>query len=191
MDLEFFIFRHGQTDWNAERRVQGHTDIALNEVGRREAELLGERLKDLKIQKVFSSDLSRALETAKISNPNTEIESSPRLREAHFGEAEGKIFTDVLKEFGEEYFRTEPEFWDHRIAGGETKREVIDRIWAYLNEIANEQKYSSVGISTHGGVIRNIIHSLLPPETPKIEIPNCCVYQVTYKNSKFELIGRL
>ncbi len=189
--MKFFIFRHGQTDWNAERRVQGHTDIPLNEIGKREAELLKERLTNLNIQKVFSSDLSRALETAKISNPGIEIEASSRLREAHFGEAEGKIFTDVLKEFGEEYFRTEPEFWNHRIAGGETKREVIDRIWSFLNEIAQKGEFSSVGISSHGGVIRNIVHSLLPPETAKIEIPNCCVYQVIYKNSKFELVGRL
>ena len=182
--MKVYIFRHGQTDWNAERRVQGHTDIELNEIGRREAELLGERLKDLDIEKVFSSDLSRALETARIALGHLEIETSERLREAHFGEAEGKIFTDVLKEFGEEYFRTEPEFWDRRIAGGETKRECIQRVWGFIDEVADSLNHRSVGISTHGGVIRNLVHSLLPPETPKIEIPNCCVYQLKRNDDK-------
>jgi len=189
--LEFFIFRHGQTDWNAERRVQGHTDIDLNETGRREAELLGERLKDLNIQKIYSSDLSRAQETARISNPNLEIETSPRLREAHFGEAEGKIFTDVLKEFGDEYFRTEPVYWDHRIAGAETKRECIERVWGFMDEIAKKAEFETVGISSHGGVIRNIVHSLMPPETPKIEIPNCCIYQISNINLEWKLVGQL
>lgn len=189
--MKLYIFRHGQTDWNAERRVQGHTDIELNEVGRREAELLGERLKGIHIEKVFSSDLSRALETAKIALSHLEIESSERLREAHFGEAEGKIFTDVLKEFGEDYFRTEPEFWDHRIAGGETKRECIERVWGFIDEVTLNSHHKSVAISTHGGVIRNLVHSLLPPETPKIEIPNCCVYEIKRGEGKWELVGRL
>ena len=101
------------------------------------------------------------------------------------------IFTDVLKEFGEEYFRTEPDYWDIRLAGGETKRECIERVWGFINEVVKDSQLTKIGISTHGGVIRNIVHSLLPANEPKVGIPNCCVYHIIREGDDWKLIGRL
>ncbi|MFT6068348.1 MAG: broad specificity phosphatase PhoE [Bacteriovoracaceae bacterium] len=189
--LNFYIFRHGQTDWNAERRIQGHTDIELNDQGRSQAKELKEKVSRLGIQEVFSSDLKRAYETASIALPELNIESRESLREAHFGKAEGRIFTEVIEELGADYFKTHPKYWDLRIEGSETKRECIERVWKALNQIAKSSKSSHIGISSHGGVIRNIVHSLLPPDSEKIEIPNCCVYHLTFKDEKWELVGLL
>lgn len=189
--MNFYIFRHGQTDWNAQRRIQGHTDIPLNEEGRAQANDLGRRIKNMGIEEVHSSDLKRALETAMISHPNLNIIENQQLREAHFGEAEGRIFTEVVEEFGAEYFETHPKFWDLRIAGSETKRECIERVWKALNKIAVSSKSKSIGISSHGGVIRNIVHSLLPADASKVEIPNCCIYHLEFKNENWKLVGLL
>lgn len=189
--MDFYIFRHGQTDWNAQRRIQGHTDIELNELGRNQAKSLGKKLEKLGIEEIHSSNLSRALETARIALPSIEIVENEQLREAHFGEAEGRIFTEVVEELGGEYFETHPKNWDLRIAGSETKRECIERVWMALTKIANSTQKNSIGISSHGGVIRNIVHSLLPVDTPKIEIPNCCVYHFQFESGKWSLLGLL
>lgn len=189
--MNFYIFRHGQTDWNAERRIQGHTDIELNQAGRGQAGELGKRISDLGIEEVHSSDLKRAMETAVIALPRVKILKNMQLREAHFGEAEGRIFTEVVEEFGDEYFRMHPKYWDLRIAGGETKRECIERVWGALNIIAAASNSKTIGISSHGGVIRNIVHSILSEDAPKIEIFNCCVYHLTFENNEWRLVGLL
>jgi probable phosphoglycerate mutase len=189
--LNFYIFRHGQTDWNFDKRIQGHTDIELNAEGRGQAKELALRIKDLGIEEVHSSDLKRALETAKISHPNLNIIKNEQLREAHFGEAEGRIFTEVVEEFGAEYFETHPKYWDLRIAGSETKRECITRVWNALNKIAESSASQNIGISSHGGVIRNIVHSLLPADAPKVEIPNCCIYHLQFNKGDWSLVKLL
>ncbi len=189
--MNFYIFRHGQTDWNAKRRIQGHTDIELNEEGRSQARELKEKIAGLGIQEVFSSDLKRAFETASIAFPSLNIIKKDDLREAHFGKAEGRIFTEVIEEFGEDYFKTHPKYWDLRIEGSETKRECIERVWTALNEVAASTSSTHIGISSHGGVIRNIVHSLLPPDSEKVEIPNCCVYHLTFTDEKWALVGLL
>src|SRR6476469_1813140 len=83
-----YLSRHGQTDWNAQRRWQGHADPPLNEAGRRESLALGEALEARGISRVYSSDLARARETAKIVGRvlAVEVELDARLREVDVGE---------------------------------------------------------------------------------------------------------
>ncbi|HEX7954762.1 MAG TPA: histidine phosphatase family protein, partial [Burkholderiales bacterium] len=83
--------RHGETDWNVEGRIQGHQDIALNELGLAQADAVGRRLRDERFVVIYSSDLVRAYRTATpvVARPETDIVREPRLRERHLGVLQG------------------------------------------------------------------------------------------------------
>ena len=89
-----YIVRHGQTDWNKLGKIQGHTDIELNDLGEKQALSIKEKLKDVKFDKVFSSPLKRAFKTAQIIYDG-EIVSDNRLKERYNGELEGKTKSEI------------------------------------------------------------------------------------------------
>ena len=111
--MEVYIIRHGKTDWNKECRFQGAKDIPLNEEGRQAARKLGERLKDIHFDDIFSSPLSRAYETAQIVLGSLSPSKGPRkndlLTEISFGEMEGIPFDEWMNtEEPRKYFFKEP-----------------------------------------------------------------------------------
>ena len=95
--LRLILVRHGETEWNAQRRYQGHSDVPLSALGRRQAARAAERLAALKIDAVYTSDLGRALETAEIiaEQRGLEVCAEPRLRELNFGVFEGLTFDEA------------------------------------------------------------------------------------------------
>jgi len=99
--MRLYLARHGETDWNAAQRFQGWSDIPLNEVGRKQAAALADRLSVQYFDVVYCSDLQRAIETAKmivkLSDCKPNLHSDPRLREVHFGDWEGLTY-DAIKE---------------------------------------------------------------------------------------------
>ena len=164
--IELFFFRHGETDWNVERRFQGHTDIPLNARGREQALALIEPLRAARIECVLSSDLSRAIDTARAV---TEALALPMhvhagLREARLGAAEGRTMDELKALFGADTLAR----WrsplhsdlDARYPGGESGEEVLSRVLTTLVELL-PQGVSRVGVSTHGGVIRRLVHHAL------------------------------
>lgn len=186
MKLDVFAFRHGETDWNVATRFQGHTDIALNENGKSQALRLGEKLKQFQIPIIASSDLSRALETAKIvtqAHPS-KIVVSDQLREAHLGDTEGILRDDVIKKFGQESWNRwrNPHDLDFGWPRGETKRAQLDRMKNYIRKFVHEHVDSDkhpIGISTHGGVLARLVyHADYSPE--EIHFPNCVVYRLQF-----------
>ena len=97
MKTTFYIFRHGQTDWNINKRLQGKTDIPLNELGLEQASKLADHMKTLPLDMIVSSPLIRAQKTAELVNQHhkLEIEYDLGLRELDFGEAEGLTVIDA------------------------------------------------------------------------------------------------
>ncbi len=182
MDRVFYLFRHGETDWNVVRRCQGHTDIPLNQNGIRQVEELANKIQNLPIEIVYSSDLSRAVYTGKSVAQclNVPILFDHRLREMSYGEAEGLIYHEAISRFGEEIWNNLSSFkreFDHvGFPGGETRKESRDRFLELLSELIKNTNYEHIGISTHGGAIRNIMHFFLSENHPMIPIPNCVVY---------------
>lgn len=102
---EFFVVRHGETAWNAQGKIQGHSDIPLNETGRIQAAQGQKLVSPLGALKIYSSDLSRALDTAKIMTQQdvATIETNTLFRERHFGLIDGMLSDDIT-----EYFRQNP-----------------------------------------------------------------------------------
>lgn len=191
-----FIFRHGETDWNAEQRFQGHMDIPLNEKGRTQARQLISRLQMDQIEAILSSDLSRAVETAQIvaTHLNISVYQSSGLREAHLGLAQGLTVEEIQAKFGQEILTR----WrsahhsdaDISYPGGETGKEVLTRVIQSLQSFLEENpKFKTLGVASHGGVIRRMMNHLLPPKSPPVAIPNGVVYEILYDRSqkKFRL----
>lgn len=135
--MRLFLARHGNTDWTEAGRIQGSTDIPLNELGRESAQRLAQELSAFKqeISLVISSDLMRASETAKIVSAHLAkpLLLDARLREASFGTIEGMTKEESLQAHGSVLDRNLVE-WDFRPFGGENKESLLKRHLAAIEE---------------------------------------------------------
>lgn len=143
-----YIVRHGQTDWNVSKKLQGHKPIPLNEKGREKAKVLSEKVKLLDFERIISSDLLRAEETAKIINENVhkEIVFDARLRSVDYGNLEGRFIPDITPEEWEIYNSTPEKF------GAESVESVYSRIKSLFDELVEADE--NVLIIAHGGSLR-------------------------------------
>jgi probable phosphoglycerate mutase len=190
MKKHFYIFRHGQTIWNAEGRPQGQHSypVPLTIVGIEQAKALSKNLKDKRIKKIVSSDLLRAEQTAKIvaEGLGVEIEFDSRFREVDYGKLNG-LYTiekeDVYPDFKlcyKDYGKKFPE--------GESLGEVADRMIEAIKDIAKSNNNRNWGISTHGNAITVTVNRLFDYKLYRIS--NCDYIHITYddKTNKFEAI---
>lgn len=187
---KIYIFRHGETDWNRESRFQGHIDVPLNDTGRQQAEELAYKLTDKSIEAILSSDLGRARETAEICAKilgHVPVHIDERLREAHLGEAQGKTYDEIKAHFGEELTKrwrsAHPTDADVSYPGGESGKQIILRSLSAVEDFLLRENLSIIGVATHGGVIRRIMQSILPPGFNSVPIPNCVLYEIHYEPS--------
>lgn len=156
------LVRHGQTDWNTEHRIQGGLDIPLNEVGRQQALSLAERLKNEKIDHIYSSHQSRAKETGEIIaryHPHTPFTVRWDLGEYNLGLLEGMIVSDVHAKY-------EQKNWDNedfrRQVGAESYQTNIRHFQRYLPQLVAQHAGQTILISTHGGKKKGILKSIFP-----------------------------
>ena len=150
--MKIYVTRHGQTDYNAESRMQGRLDIPLNEKGKDQARATREKVKDIKFDAVYSSPLIRAVETASIVGNIAEdqIIKDERILEANFGKYEGVVYGKVgLPMTG--YWGI-PEIFPAP-QGVETIPEMIERTSSFLSEL-EKKDYENVLVVCHGGIIR-------------------------------------
>lgn len=150
------LVRHGVTDWNAQMRAQGHTDIPLNEEGRRQAERLGVRMSGEVWDYVYSSDLGRAMETARSAAGSgaMEVATDVRLREVFLGEIEGTTEAERVTRWGDN--------WRDLDLGEESRDAVAERGVQAINEIADRHPGKRVLIVSHGGLIGLAFKRLIP-----------------------------
>lgn len=143
--------RHGETDWNLERRVQGHTDRPLNATGAEQVRVLTEELREERLDAVYASDLARARETARpvAEARGLEVELLPELREKNFGSWEGLLDTEIAERFPEA--RTGP--W----GDAETGDEMTGRVLGALRRIAARHPGGTVLVVSHGGPLRAVL----------------------------------
>ena len=147
------LARHGETAWNHAGRWQGHADPPLNDLGRRQAEILAEQLAGEAVAAVYSSDLRRARETARIVADRLRLPviEKPALREIDVGSWSGLTRDEVRERFPEGFAR-----W---LAGeighdGETREELTRRVVAAVESIAQDHPDETVLVVSHGGVVR-------------------------------------
>ena len=152
------LVRHGETAWNADGRLQGHLDIALNDTGRAQARRLAAALMDERepIDILYSSDLARALQTAQAVADATgaPLIATPALRERHFGAFQGRRFADIaaeLPEQAERWRRRDPDWAPPQ--GGESLLQFQERITQAVSALAAKNIGKHVALFTHGGVL--------------------------------------
>lgn len=159
----FYLIRHGETDWNKERKLQGQQDIELNETGIKQAEELAQILSNVHFDLAFSSDLIRAKRTAEIIvlEKNLHVETTKALRERTFAHFEGGssdtlfAYQELMKKLSNE------ERQKHRIAEGiETDEEVTARFVTFLRETAITHPDKTILITTHSGLLRLLLMHL-------------------------------
>ena len=184
-----FLFRHGQTDWNHEGRLQGHIDTPLNATGLAQAHALGERLRPHCLDAVLSSDLARARTTAEIvaTAIGVPLFIETGLREVDVGAAEGLLWAEAKIRFGEGL--TERWYSDGDVAfpGGETGIATRMRGLRALHRFAAAHPYRRIGVSTHGAMVRQLMKHALPSET-HAGIRNAALYVLRYEPSDGHLI---
>jgi broad specificity phosphatase PhoE len=161
---KIILVRHGETDWNRIRRIQGsESDTPLNETGQRQAEALAARLKDDKITAIFSSPLQRALRTAQTiaACHQLEVTALPSLIEIKVGELEGRMASDLLTRFDEFLCGDGREKASRQPPGGETAEDVQKRAWATIVDLAAQQPEGTLVVVSHYFVIMTIICRVL------------------------------
>lgn len=165
------LVRHGQTDWNLDRRIQGSTDIPLNETGRAHARDAATILADGTHHAIYASPLVRAHETAQIIAGElglAEPELVPDLREREFGEAEGMLVADYIERYGD---------WHAEVPQAESFAQVAERALTALDVIARASRRrsapaaESVIVVAHGGVIRALLDHASGGTMPPIGVP--------------------
>ena len=160
---KIILIRHGQTNWNFEKKYQGHSNIELSPEGLSQAEKVAARFSDEKIDAVYASDLSRAFKTAELiaDSHNLKVKTVPKLREIMFGQWEGLKFEEINARWPGEFEK----FWLHpdeaHIPDGESFLQVKERAYEAFMEIVSAHKGETVVVVSHGGTIGAILCAVL------------------------------
>ncbi|MGZ3236396.1 MAG: histidine phosphatase family protein [Burkholderiaceae bacterium] len=156
---EILLIRHGETDWNAQKRLQGHLDIGLNAEGQRQARALGQALLDESLDAIYASDLQRAKHTAQaIATPRgMTVQIDLNLRERCYGAFEGLRHAEISERYPQEFAAWRAREMDARYPDGkniaETLREFSTRVLGAITGIASRSNHKKIAIVTHGGVL--------------------------------------
>lgn len=156
---EVLLIRHGETAWNAEKRLQGHLDVPLNAEGQRQAAALGRALAGEHLDAVIASDLVRAQQTARpIAAPRgLTVLLDPGLRERCYGGFEGMLYAEIGQRYPDAFAAWKARHMDARFPAGErvaeTLREFADRVVGTISRIVREGGFRKVALVAHGGVL--------------------------------------
>ena len=190
--MKLYLLRHGQTLWNVEGKIQGKTDIPLNETGVRQAKLLAKAIERYEIGEVYSSPLKRALQTAELlaGQKGLAVRTAKQLEEVDFGLWEGLGWEEVAAAYPEQYagWAKDPTLWPPN--GGETRESCQRRCREILDQITARPK-GDTAIVAHGGILAYVIEYLLRNQEEKQEIivKNASISTVEYDGTSG--LGRL
>jgi probable phosphoglycerate mutase len=174
------LIRHGETDWNADRRIQGHTDIPLNATGRAQALAMAYTAAHQRFAAIYSSDLARARETAEplAQREGETVRTLPALRERHYGCFQGLTAAEAELRHPALYLRYLARDADCNFATGETLTGFAERVAGALAWLARHHPGQTVAAVCHSGVLDVIYRRATgrPLSTPRdFEIPNCAL----------------
>ncbi len=196
--MKLYLVRHGITDWNARKKIQGQVDIPLNETGRDLARKTAEGLKDVPFDLCMTSPLCRAKETARIilGSRNVNILDEPRLMEMAFGDYEGKCCSREGWELPEGFHK----FFDDPAGyepprGGESFADVKKRTGAFLADLYQKPEYQGLNIliTTHGAALAGLLNNI--KEEPLSRYwgdgvhRNCAVTEVEVRDGVPEILS--
>nr|MBP9719329.1 histidine phosphatase family protein [Candidatus Levybacteria bacterium] len=155
----FYIVRHGETEWNTKHFVQGHMDSPLTPRGLEQGTILGQKLKHIQFDHVYSSDLLRAKKTAELisAEKNLAIKTTEALREQSYGQYEGKPRAELLNAFKDWEALTENEKFTQKVADIESDEATATRLITFLREIAVTYPKKTMLIVSHGKIMKTFL----------------------------------
>ncbi len=186
-ETEIILIRHGETEWNSQKRMQGHSNSDLSSVGQAQIQALGQWMKNVPFDLIYSSDSLRAKQTAEAITQfsGNELQFDQRLREKNLGVFEG-LTSEEARERHPEVFRLfKTAGSKYVIDEGESTQQLQDRALEIVNEIRIKHPEERVLLVTHGGFIRVVMkHSLgLSLETPtRFLIRNTGVFRLVWED---------
>lgn len=193
------LIRHGETAWNAERRLQGHLDIPLNAEGERQAAQLGAALAGERIDHVISSDLGRARQTAeavlRARGAPTAPHLDPHLRERCYGGFEGLLYSEIAERFPQEFAAWQGRNVDATLPPGknqgESFREFFERVTTAMLAHAARHPGQTLALVAHGGVLECAYRAALglSLDTPRdFKVHNASINRFAVEQGRLHLI---
>lgn len=185
-----YLTRHGQTEWNLEKRLQGHGNSPLTEAGIKRAKELSKRINEIDIEAIYTSPIERAYKTACIlrGNKGVEIKTHDGLKEMNFGDFEGRITEEVMKE--------NPDWdislimqgnLDMRAPNGETLAEVRERVNEAMEEIIKENEGKSILVVAHGITLKAIMNYFQDKEVNNEVMGQATLTKINVDGEKFNI----
>lgn len=186
--------RHGETAWNRDTRIQGHTDIDLNAQGQWQARRLARALRDEPLVQVYASDLRRALDTARaVADPRgLTVLTHNGLRERGFGRFEGHTWDELELRFPTETIAWRKRMPDFAPPGGETLLQLRDRVVAAVHELAARHLGEQILLVAHGGVLDILYRAAtrLELQAPRSwQLPNAGINRLLWSPEGLNLVG--
>ncbi len=181
MSSLIYFVRHGETEWNRQLRVQGSTDIPLNETGRAQARDAAARLSDAAPDLIVASPLLRAFETATIIGASlglTHPAADPDLVERNYGEVEGLDHRQIEDRFPDRSL----------IRGQESRERLVARSMAALHRLAGANDGASIVVVAHGGVIRAVLGEI-DQDAARGPIRNGSIHSLVHSGGALSLLG--
>lgn len=187
------LIRHGQSKGNAERRFGGHTPTPLSARGHRQAQATARTLNAEFLTAIYSSDLARAMETARPLSKLTglPIHGTDAFRERSVGVMEGLTFEDAAQQHPEQYAALLRRDFEHVLTGGESYRQLLDRAWQKLDEIIADNRGGKIAVFSHTGTIcilaLHLMGALDSPELKPVWISsaNCGITRFELREDGF------
>ena len=195
--VQITAVRHGETAWNVDTRIQGHTDIGLNERGLWQAQRLGAALANTSVDHVYASDLSRALRTAQAvaqhaGLPVEGVRQHTGLRERAFGHFEGQTYADIQAQWPQDAlaWRQRQPHWAP--PGGESPVQVMDRVERTIAALAAPHSGEQIVVVAHGGIM-DMLYRLATRQTVSAvrtwELGNAAINRLLWTSEGLTLVG--
>lgn len=182
--IKLTVVRHGETNWNKDRRIQGQTDVPLNDRGIAQASAVANTLRTKTFDRIVSSDLSRARQTAQPNEkPNRQLVLEPLIRERHLGILEGLLVSDAKEQNAQDLKAFQDRSYAHTPCGAESMDQFIRRIQKSLIIIHQKYNEGTSLIVTHGGVIDvlwRLANNIGPGSKERPTIENGSIHQFIY-----------
>ena len=185
--MKLYLIRHGQSETNLQHRHGGWIQTPLTEKGEEDARRAGARIAHVSFDKIYTSDLLRAMQTADLALPEGEKEALSCLREVNVGSLQGRLVAEVQAEYGEDYLRNKLKK-DYSPYGGETRAQFRDRVVPFL-AMLEQSDYENVAVFSHGGTME-IIFELLTGSDPaniRLSTKNGAVSLFEYADGQWRL----
>jgi probable phosphoglycerate mutase len=187
-ETEIILIRHGETEWNSQRRMQGHSNSDLSAVGRGQIQALGELMQDVNFDHIYCSDSLRARQTAEAITQYSghTLQFDQRIREKNLGVFEGLTSAEARERHPEVYRLFKSAGSNYVIDEGESTQQLLERALEFIEEIRLRHLEERIVMVTHGGVVRVLMkHTLgLSVDAPtRFQIKNTGIFRLVWNEN--------